>query len=85
LRPIKVKADGKWHSVSYDLLVALKEKLPSASQYSVQKLQIAAPFAEYLRSGIGGNRFGESYGLDNFALTAADGVAASVADSIPAE
>jgi hypothetical protein len=85
LSSINVKADGKWHSLSYDLLAALKAKLPVASQYSVQNLQFAAPFAEYLRSGIGGNRFGQSYGLDNFALIAADGVAASVANAIPAE
>ncbi|MDA1138492.1 MAG: hypothetical protein O3B01_07895 [Planctomycetota bacterium] len=85
LRSTNVKADGKWHSVDYDLLAALKEKLPAAGQYSVQNLQIAAPFIEYLRSGIGGNRFGDSYGLDNFALIAADSVAASVANSISVE
>lgn len=74
LPPANVKADGKWHAATYKLLEVLKAKCPQAKKLIVQGLEFGAPFAEYLRSGFGGNHYGCTYSLDNFALRASAAV-----------
>ena len=82
LPPAQVKADGNWHHVKYDLLAALKTKFPSVAGFSVKRIEFAAPFAEYLRSGFGGNPYGCTYGLDNVALQASQGTTAEEARAL---
>lgn len=73
LPPAQVKADGAWHHLTYKLLEVLKARFPHIPAFTVQKLDFGAPFAEYLRSGFGGNHFGCTYSIDNFELTGARG------------
>ena len=67
-------ADGKWHSVHYKLLDALKKEFPTSLKLVVSEIAFGAPFAEYLRSGIGGNPFGCVYRISNLQLIASEGV-----------
>jgi len=73
LQPAGVKADGRWHRVNYKLLDVLKARFPHIPAFAVQKLEFGAPFAEYLRSGFGGNHFGCTYSIDSFGLLGARG------------
>jgi hypothetical protein len=48
----------------------------------VEQLDISAPFAEYLRSGFGGNHYGCTYSVDNFVLSGDGGVKAEDAAAL---
>jgi len=67
-----VAADGKWHSVEYDLLKALKETFPNSEALVIKELKIAAPFAEgTLQPGL--NRRGDYFPLDDNLGSSGDG------------
>jgi hypothetical protein len=82
LDPAKVEADGKWHTVTYKLLEVLKARFPHVPKFVVEQLDISAPFAEYLRSGFGGNHYGCTYSVDNFVLSGDGGVKAEDAAAL---
>jgi len=61
-----VKADNQWHHAEFDLGTALRQVLPNATTLPVEWLQWANPQPDpYARVGLGGNRVGATYFLDN--------------------
>ncbi len=63
-----VRADGRWHHTSFDLLTALRRLYPGREYFEAQYLAFASPQEDYVRCGIGGNPLGASYWIDNFRL-----------------
>ena len=57
-------ADGAWHRVSFDLQAALREN--GLDGQTVEALAFAAPDADYLRAGLGGNHLGATLELRDF-------------------
>ncbi len=60
-----VIADGQWHRASFDLLAAMREN--ELGDKPVEALAFAAPDADYLRAGLGGNHLGAKLELRGFA------------------
>lgn len=67
-----VVADGKWHTATVYLYDALRKLFPQASSIPVTEICFAVPDETYLRCGIGGNRAGDYFNIDNFRLIASD-------------
>jgi len=64
-----VVTDARWHHAEFDLLAALRRAgVPGTA---VEALAFASPQHVLLRCGLTGNRFGASFHLDDFRLTAA--------------
>ena len=60
-----VVADGNWHSADFDVLAALRQTgIPGTT---VDALAFAAPDADYLRAGLGGNHLGATFWIRNLA------------------
>ncbi len=57
-------SDGKWHRARFDLGAALQSRGISATQ--IEALAFAAPDADYLRAGLGGNHQGATYWVRGF-------------------
>ncbi len=60
-----VVADNQWHSAKFDLRAALKKV--GVQETKIESLAFAAPNLDYLRAGLGGNHWGASYEIRNFA------------------
>jgi len=67
----KVVADRQWHTAEVDLLGRLRMLYPNDGSLEVTELSFASPRVEYLRSGLGGNRWGSFFHLDYFRLLGA--------------
>jgi hypothetical protein len=64
-----VKADGQWHHATFDLLGALRLRLPAGATIRASDLWLGNLCEEdYLLAGFGGNTLGTTLMLDNFAL-----------------
>ena len=62
------KADGKWRHVSFDVAAALRKALPEQSSFVLEDMRIGQFDEGYLNAGLGGNRQGASYHIDNFEI-----------------
>ncbi|MCS7253852.1 MAG: hypothetical protein NZ781_07520 [Armatimonadetes bacterium] len=65
-----VIADGKWHTATVRLYDFLKKLFPWATSIPVSEICFAVPDETYLRCGIGGNRAGDYFNIDNFRVIA---------------
>ncbi|NQT87311.1 hypothetical protein HQ560_11135, partial [bacterium] len=76
-----VKADGEWHTVSFDLAAALEKLYPKDALLMVWRPTLGNRANEnYLLAGFGGNRAGTSYWLRNVSLPF-EGKAPAIAQS----
>lgn len=65
---LNVMTDGQWHWATFDLRGALRALYPNAPSLQVERLHFASRREPYLRCGFGGNYYGVSYWVDEFAL-----------------
>lgn len=68
-----VIADGRWRTATVHLHDAMRRLFPNATSIPVSEICFAAPDETYIRCGIGGNRSGDYYNIDNFRLIADTG------------
>jgi hypothetical protein len=66
LGAIEVKCDDAWHHAEFDLATPLAALHPEAPVLTVKYIAFAAPEESYVRCGIGANRRGATYWIDNF-------------------
>ncbi len=67
----EARADGRWRSISVDLLGLMRPFFEPGAPIVLDGLQFAAhAVPEYVRAGIGGNAAGASWRLDSFFLGA---------------
>ena len=59
-------ADGKWHRATIDLGAMLRAKYPALKLFQVSRMALCPPWYSYVRCGMGGNRRGCRYWIDNF-------------------
>ena len=60
------KADGQWRSARVDLAEALRQLEPGRSSFVLKRMGIGNWHEGYLNAGLGGNRAGATYYIDNF-------------------
>jgi len=63
-----VRADDQWHHTRFPLLEALRQLYPNAPQLLIETMTLGNPNPDiYFQVGLfGGNRYGDTYHLDNF-------------------
>jgi hypothetical protein len=61
-----VACDDAWHHATFDLLPPLAALHPDLPVISVKYIAFAAPEESYVRCGIGANRRGATFWMDNF-------------------
>lgn len=66
-------ADGNWHSARINLGLAMKEQFPEDAQLMLHSMSLGQLHEGYLQAGLGGNKAGAIYHIDNFRLKAAGG------------
>jgi len=63
-------ADGAWHHVRFDLAAALRRVLPGRDRFTADEIVFGMLHEGYLNAGLGGNKEGASWRLDNVLLAA---------------
>jgi hypothetical protein len=63
-----VQTDDTWRHAEFDLLPPLAALHPESPVLTVKYVAFAAPEESYVRCGIGANRRGATYWVDNFRL-----------------
>ena len=62
------KADGSWQRVSFNLGRALRRRFPRRKRFTLEEMAFAYLHGDYLNAGLGGNRAGAAYELDNLSV-----------------
>ncbi len=62
------KADGKWRHARIDIAGALRELEPSRREFVLQRMFVGNFHEGYLNAGLGGNKTGATYWIDNLSL-----------------
>jgi hypothetical protein len=63
-----VQCDDAWHHAEFDLFTPLAAMHPASPVLTVKYVAFAAPEESYVRCGIGANRRGATYWVDNFRI-----------------